>query len=108
MINSILKGPLVLLVCSPIVGAQQGPSTASVLERLAVRAALEQARGPRLKAGLRIVIDPMIVNANQAPPSYVGSTARESSRNRDLTEEFHARSVPRDSVIDCSARPCKM
>lgn len=107
MINSMLKCLLALLVCSGIAAAQQGPSTASALERLAVRAALEHA-GISATPGLRIVIDPMIVQANQAPPSYRGSSVRESSRNRSLTEAFHARSLPRDSVFDCSSQPCKM
>jgi hypothetical protein len=108
MINSVLTGVVALLLCSRVLGAQeQGPSTASVLQRLAVRAALEHA-GEAVTPGLRIVIDPMIVKANQAPPSHRGSTARESSRNRYLTEAFHAKSLPDDSVFDCSARPCKM
>jgi hypothetical protein len=107
MINSVANGVLALLVCSRIVGAQGGVSRASVLEHLAVGAALDRARIP-VAPGLRIVIDPMIVKANQAPPSNRGSAARDSSRNRYLTEAFHARSLPMDAVVDCSARPCKM
>ncbi|HEY2854536.1 MAG TPA: hypothetical protein VGJ18_16890 [Gemmatimonadaceae bacterium] len=107
MINSMLKSLLALLVCARIVSAQEGVGTASVLERLAVRAALEHA-GAWVTPGLRVVIDPMIVEANQAPPTYRGSRTRDSSRNRYLTEAFHASSLRHDSVVDCSARPCRM
>ncbi|MFL5615283.1 MAG: hypothetical protein ACJ796_16570 [Gemmatimonadaceae bacterium] len=77
-----------------------------MLERLAVRAALDHSFGST-KAGLRIVIDPMIVHANDAPGNR-DSTLRESSRNAYLAQAFRARSLPRDSVLACNPRPCKL
>ena len=91
---------------SGVSSAQQGVSTVSSLEHLTVDTALKRAvRRPT--PALRIVIDPMIVRANQAP-GYRDSTLRESRRNQYLVESFHARSLPRDSVFDCSSRPCTM
>ena len=107
--NAVPKGLVALLLSSGVVGAQQGVSTVSTvstLERLAVDTAIKRAV-QRVTPGVRIVIDPMIVRANEAP-SYHDITVREPSRTRYLAEAFHGRSLPRDSVIDCRARVCRM
>lgn len=106
MSYSMLKCILAFVVFSRTVGAQEAASTVSTLERLAVRAALDHSLGSA-QPGLRIVIDPMIVRANVAPGDR-DSTLRESSRNSYLTQAFRARSLPRDSVLVCNPRPCKM
>lgn len=106
MTVSILKSLLALLLFAGVSGAQQGVRTVSSLERLAVDTAVKRAVRT-MTPGLRIVIDPMIVRANQAP-GYRDSTLREPSRNQYLVESFHARTLPRDSVFDCSSRPCTM
>ena len=85
---------------------QEGAGTTSVLERLAAQSAIERAVG-RVDQNLRIVIDPMIVHADEAPGGR-DSTARSTARNANLTQVFRARSLPRRSVLDCSARPCSL
>ena len=81
-------------------------STVSSLERLAADTAIKRAVR-KVTPDLRVVIDPMIVRANEAP-SYHDSASREPSRTRYLAEAFHGRSLPRDSVIICRAHVCRM
>jgi hypothetical protein len=94
---------LAVLVCSQ---RATGQSTASRLERIALRAAVERAIGSA-PSHLRIVIDPTIVYANEAPGGR-DSVARSAERNDSLARSFGARIQARSSVLDCSAHPCEL
>lgn len=106
MFNRMTSAMLALLVCSRSVVPQEGASTINMLERLAVHAAIERAVGS-VHPDLRIVIDPMIVHANEAPGGR-DSTVRSAARNVFLTQAFGARTGERSSAIDCSARRCAL
>lgn len=89
--------------------AQLPPDALSTIERLAVRAGVDNAlrlRGDG-KLARRIVIDPMMVPAGQAPPGR-GTKTRDPARQAYLLRSFGARSELPQSVIDCSSRPCKL
>jgi hypothetical protein len=94
---------LALLVCSQ---RTMGQTTASDLERVAVRAAVERAVGS-VPTGLRIVIDPIIVYANEAPGGR-DSIPRSRERNDYLARSVGASIRARSSVLDCSTRPCEL
>ena len=106
MFSRMMSGTLALLVCLRSAAGQEGASTISLLERLAAHAAVERSLGS-VAPKLRIVIDPMIVHANEAPGGR-DSTLRDVTRNAYLTQALQARTAPRDSVIDCTVRPCTL
>jgi hypothetical protein len=106
MFNRMTAAILGFLVCPASLFAQEGRSTIAILESLAATAALERAVGS-VTPNLRIVIDPMIVRANEAPGGR-DSIPREATRNGNLAQAFGARVASRSSVIDCRARPCSL
>ena len=99
MFIRVTLGILWLLVSSQNVAAQDLPPTIHLLERLAMGAALERSAGP-LGPHLRIVLDPMIVHANEAPGGR-DSARRDAGRNAYLTQSFGARLEERASVVVC-------
>lgn len=99
MFIRVTLGILGLLVSSRNLAAQDPPATISILERLTMGAALERSVGP-LGPHLRIVLDPMIVHANEAP-GHRDSTRRDATRNTYLAQTFGARVQDRSSVIMC-------
>lgn len=105
MFIRVTLGILGLLVSSQNLSAQNPPATINVLERLAMGAALERAVGP-LGPHLRVVLDPMIVHANEAPGGR-DSTRRDARRNAYLTQTFRARLQDRSSAIICD-RGCRL
>lgn len=86
--------------------AQESSGVVVSLERLALRAAIDRAVG-QTAPGFRIVIDPMIVHANEAPGGR-DSVTRDRPRNSELVRGFSASTLARKSVIDCTVRPCKL
>jgi hypothetical protein len=58
-----------------------------------------------MRPNVRIVIDPVIVYANEAPGGR-DSTIRDAGRSAYLTQALGARAERRSSVSDCSAGPC--
>lgn len=102
MLSRVTCALIALTAFSQILKAQENKNTASTLERLAARAAVERALGGKL-AGVRIVVNPIIVRANEAPGG-TDSTSRDSDRNGSLVAALGARSLPRASVVECPAR----
>jgi hypothetical protein len=105
MSGRMIKSLFALLLCSRTLVGQQSANTTSIVERLAVQAALERAH--LTSQNLRIVIDPMIAYANVAP-GYRDSTLRDAERNTYLTKSFRARSGQRKDVIACRAHACTL
>lgn len=103
IVTRVLYALLACVFCSQLASAQQSGGSAAI-ERLAARAALERAVGA-VTPQLRIVIDPMIVHANEAPGGR-DSVARSTGRNRDIAHSLRARSAVRSSVMDCGAQQC--
>lgn len=90
-------------------GSAQAPSVdETLLERLALQAAIDRAEWLKIRPGVsRIVIDPMIVRANEAPGAR-DSVERSPLSHAALVAFFQGRSAPRLSVIDCNRRPCRL
>jgi hypothetical protein len=106
LFSRIMFGLLPVLIGYQDAMGQETAGAISTLERLAVRAAVERHVGS-LTPGHRVAIDPMVVYADEAPGDRnVGR--RDASRHAALTKELGARTLPRDSVIDCSSRPCQL
>lgn len=99
MFIRVMLGILGLLVSSQNLAAQDPQPPINDLESQAMAAALERFVGP-LGPHLRIVLDPAIAHANEAPGGP-GSTRRDASRNSYLTQTFGARVQDRSSVIIC-------
>lgn len=106
MFRRAIAGSVALLAFSADAAGQGSPSTISVIESLAVHAAVERAVGS-VSSALRIVIDPMVVYANEAPGGR-DSTRRDAERSALLIRAFAARELTRNSVIDCGVRPCRL
>jgi hypothetical protein len=105
MITRVVSGVVAVFCLAHGAPGQEAQNTMAELERLAVKAALE---GPgEIKPNSRIVIDPMIVRANEAPGGR-DSTLREAGRNAKLAQAVGGRAIARNSAMDCSTRPCKL
>jgi hypothetical protein len=106
MFTRIMFAMLPVLIGYQDAMGQESAGEISTLERLAVRAAVERHVGS-LSQSHRVAIDPMIVYADEAPGDR-NVSRRDVSRHAALTQELQARTLPRDSVIDCHARPCQL
>lgn len=106
MIAGARIGVLTLLLGVITTVQQEGAGTVSMLERLALRVAVERAVGVA-KPGSRVVIDPMIVSAGDAPGARTASR-RDEQRNDALSAEVGARVLSGETVLDCTVRPCSL
>lgn len=106
MIGGASIGVLTLLLGVITSVQQEGAGTVTVLERLALRIAVERAVGV-IKPGSRIVIDPMIVSSGDAPGARTASR-RDDRRNDALSAEVGGRVLSGEAVLDCTVRPCSL
>lgn len=94
-----------LVMGLPILGyAQTSTSADATIERVVVQSAIERA-GLKGMGPFRVMIDPMMVYAGQAP-GFTDLRLRDSTRHAMLLRSLGATSRSRPEVMRCSTPPC--
>lgn len=106
MAGGIAVGATAFLLGVTMSVQQEMAGAVSVLERLALRVAIERAVGV-IKPSLRIVVDPMMVSSGEAPGGRT-TNRRDDQRNDALIAEVGGRVLPAEAVLDCTVKPCRL